>query len=361
MKIKLPLALATLGVLLGCSHYASDKRIPASAKDNGAVREYGEVLLYSKSGDYIFYKICAPDTLLGNASAGAMENCPGKTNKIPVESFKQTVRNMVSTSRLNLLKTLTPEEVKNFKKEKLSTGQIDAILAELTEINDFFASYSVKNSSLVKRSEVLKSLGSVRGFERVIKKIDAEIERTMQLMVDQTQHSVTRSKSDKKKFLYKVLEGFNQKSPCGLEGTLDERIQDCSSQINSEKEGFVLVARTTDFKEVHKEVSTGLLWSDRLPEVMNHFSAENVCQLSNPEFAGISGVNWRLPSLDEYKEADRNGIRKALPNMNYWFWTSTIRRDYAVVAELFYGVNGNSVGFYRRLRHDSVRCVASLP
>ena len=122
---------------------------------------------------------------------------------------------------------------------------------------------------------------------------------------------------------------ISDKTPCGLSGSVDERIKDCSQQ----RYGFVLVTRTKDGKEVHKEVATGLLWSDRLPSSMSHYNAEKACKATLPEVAGISGVTWRLPSKEEYEQAEKNGIRRMEPPYkNYWYWTSSRRPGYSGIA-----------------------------
>lgn len=150
----------------------------------------------------------------------------------------------------------------------------------------------------------------------------------------------------------------DQKTPCGLKGSVDERIKDCSYQSTSKKEGFILVTRSKDFYEVHKELSTGLLWSDRLNNSMDHYHAGKACKADLKEVAGIEGLAWRLPSINEYKEAEKNGIRRALPSMNYfWFWSSSVHRDSSDSAWLFNG----SVGTFSVIRYNydfSVRCVA---
>jgi hypothetical protein len=142
---------------------------------------------------------------------------------------------------------------------------------------------------------------------------------------------------------------------CGLKGSIEKRIQDCSEQ----REGFILVTRTQEGKEVHKEVSTGLLWSDRLPLRMNHYSAEKACKADLKEVGGISGVTWRLPSIEEYEEAEKNGMRNALPNMNHWFWSSSVLSYYSNYAWLFNGSSGSTdYVSYSRNNYGSVRCVA---
>ncbi len=97
MKYTIFSALLSLGVRIGCSHVQDAKRIPASVKDVGVIGPDGEVILYYKEGDYIIVKACDPNTNLGMTPAQARSNCQGKSNKVPVESFKQSIRNLVST------------------------------------------------------------------------------------------------------------------------------------------------------------------------------------------------------------------------------------------------------------------------
>lgn len=145
------------------------------------------------------------------------------------------------------------------------------------------------------------------------------------------------------------------KKVCGTKGTVEERIRHCRSTNG----GFALVSRTKEMKEVHKDLRTGLLWGDRLASTMNHYNAEKACNASLAEVAGISNsATWRLPYKEEYEEAEKNGIRKALPNMNYWFWSSTVRRNNSDFAWLFNGNNGVTDNYFRTNESVSVRCVA---
>ncbi|MGE3610356.1 MAG: DUF1566 domain-containing protein [Bacteriovoracaceae bacterium] len=361
MKYTLFSALLSVGVLIGCSHVQDTKRIPASVKDVGVIGPEGEVILYYKEGDYIIVKACDPNTILGMTPAQARANCQGKSNKVPMESFKQSLRNLVSTDLLNVLKPLTPEEVEAYSKDGPNSDQIEAMVIELEKINNFIAVYGAENANLVRKEELVKALRSQETRVSAIKKINAEVEKAVNLIADQMKLALTKFNSDKDQFLYTVLKQFspNQKIPCGLKGSVDERIKDCSYELTSEKEGFVLVTRSKDFKEVHKEVSTGLLWSDRLPSTMTQYSAEKACKADLKEVAGIAGVTWRLPSKEEYEQAEKSGIRKVLPNMNYWFWSSSVHRDYSYDAWLFSGVFGGTGGdYYRNSYIFSVRCVA---
>jgi len=358
MKFMVFAAALSVAMLVGCSHVQDSKRIPASVKDVGVIGPDGDVILFYKDGDYIIVNNCDPNTILGLTPAQARANCQGKTNKVPVESFKQAIRNLVSTDRLNVLAPLTPKEVQAYSKEGPSSDQMEAMVIELNKINAFITTYGAENANLVRKEELVKALRSYETRVSAIKKINSEVEKALNLITDQTKLTLTKFNSDKDQFLYTVLKDFNPsaKSPCGLKGSVDERIRDCSYQLTSEKEGFVLVTRTKEFKEVHKETKTGLLWGDSLPSTMTHYNAEKACNADLAEVAKISEVTWRLPSKEEYEEAEKNGIRKSLPNMNYRFWSSSLlNSNYAY----FFSGNLGYTNIYNRYYEVySVRCVA---
>ena len=148
--------------------------------------------------------------------------------------------------------------------------------------------------------------------------------------------------------------------PCGLKGTVDERIKDCSYQSNPDKKkAFTLVSRSKDFHEVYKDTATGLLWSDRLPH-MSQISAQTACNSNVKEVSGISDVTWRLASIEDFKKAEQNGIRKELPNMGYWYWSSTLNVDHPSFAEVFIGQDGSTKTYYRDNYYPFViRCVGN--
>lgn len=148
-------------------------------------------------------------------------------------------------------------------------------------------------------------------------------------------------------FCFISFSAFADKKPCGLKGTIDERIQDCSMGH------FVLVARINDLNEIYKDTKSGLIWSSQLPSTENHYNLDILC-------AGLSKINekrWRLPTIEEFKAANINGIRSALPNMNYHFWSASEYDGNSDLAWLFNGVNGNLDLDYRYNDH-SVLCVA---
>ncbi len=148
-----------------------------------------------------------------------------------------------------------------------------------------------------------------------------------------------------------------QRQSCGESGTIEERMMDCSTMSDSKKGNFVLVTKTKDSKEIYKDMKSGLIWGDRLPNKMDHFEAEKAC---NDQLAEVGGIkaSWRLPTKEEFEEAEKNGVISSLPNMkNRWFWSSSVHSNYSNDAWLFNGNNGSTVGGYRSNNY-SVRCVA---
>lgn len=358
--MKLIVITLSMAILVGCSHIQdnSSKRVPASV---GVIGPDGEVTLYYRDADYIIFQSCDPKTFNTSNPDQARKNCHGKVNKIPVESFKQTIRNYVSTDRLHILKPLTPEEIQAFDNEDIpSPEQIQAAEEELDRINSFISKYGHKNDKLIRKDELVKSLRSSKTHASAIEKINAEIEKTLNLIMDPTKLTVAKYKrfyifnADRDKFLYTILKNFDpfQKFPCGLKGSVDERIKDCSYQVTSENEGFVLVTRTKDFKEVHRETKTGLLWGDRLSLTMDYQNATKACKADLAEVARLSEFTWRLPSNMEYDEAYKNGIDNALPSMNYYIWASPSQAKYSRSACRWQ--NWHSV----HRETCSVRCVA---
>ena len=138
---------------------------------------------------------------------------------------------------------------------------------------------------------------------------------------------------------------------CGTKGTVAQRIKNCRKTNGN----YALVARTEEGHEVYKDLVSGIIWSDRLIITMNHDQAEKVCGSNLNEVAGIN-VSWRLPTKEEYEEAEKKGIRKALPNMDDWFWSSSIHKHGG--AWLFNGLYGKTDYRPRHFDNVSVRCVA---
>ncbi len=152
----------------------------------------------------------------------------------------------------------------------------------------------------------------------------------------------------------------NNNRPCGLEGTLEERLEACS-YIRRSVWGMGLVTKKADGSEIWYDRTKRLLWSDRLPEKMDYARAKVACASLSATLSDLGTINWRLPTGDEYAQYGESLIH-ILPNMMkyseaYWFWTATTKGRMVQTyngekAEVGYNIFTGSNG-------GSVRCVAT--
>lgn len=148
----------------------------------------------------------------------------------------------------------------------------------------------------------------------------------------------------------------NNHRPCGLKGTIEERIESCS-YIQRSSFGLTLVMRKSDLTEVWYDRVSKLLWSDRLPMRMDYKTAKDACPALNAEFEGVDLLNWRLPTGEDY--STNSGLIQVLPNMpGNWYWTSTTKGRFVLIytgstGELSYNPFSGSNG-------GSVRCVSKF-
>lgn len=151
----------------------------------------------------------------------------------------------------------------------------------------------------------------------------------------------------------------NNKMACGLEGSIEERIEQCS-YVDRGSQNFFLVMRTTEKTEYWYDRSTKLIWSDRLPNYHRFADAQRKCQDVERELGHIGNLEWRLPTSQEfgiYGESLLNVLPSFSSNTaTYWFWTSTPRGR---SIQTFSGEDGR-LGVYGQNSKGSVRCVSKL-
>ncbi len=151
--------------------------------------------------------------------------------------------------------------------------------------------------------------------------------------------------------------------PCGLQGTIEERIKDCAQS----KGDFALVTLTEKGLEIYKDIKTGLIWGHRILTDFNHYGSQRAC---TDEISGnkeiLDSVKWRLPTVNEFETAASHGMKTSLPHMDYFYWTSTpvksprkYRRRRAQPAQVFLWDGREEKTDIGDLKDGaSVRCVA---
>ncbi len=111
-------------------------------------------------------------------------------------------------------------------------------------------------------------------------------------------------------------------SPCGQNGTLEERIKDCSLEkvvkgLNGRLYTWRLVSRSEKAREVWQDVASRLLWGDIGKANINCLKAKIVfCESDKAIEAGANiPTKWHLPNIRIIKEAQSHGMFEALPRI----------------------------------------------
>jgi hypothetical protein len=112
-------------------------------------------------------------------------------------------------------------------------------------------------------------------------------------------------------------------------------------------------------KEVWRDESTGLLWSDNLDTVYSKPHASDVCTSSKSLSArgNLTEPTWSLPSRLQYLIAENHGVREILPNIaRRFFWTSSFETDYGYGGWVFLSSDARFY-YYPLYEAFYVRCV----
>lgn len=110
-----------------------------------------------------------------------------------------------------------------------------------------------------------------------------------------------------------------QAKPCGLAGTIEERITECATT----KGNFVLVTLTEKGSEFYKDTKSGLIWGHRIPSDFNHYGSYKACDQDVSGYEGLPSMRWRLPSIKEFEVAATHGLKTSIPGSEHTYWSST--------------------------------------
>lgn len=103
--------------------------------------------------------------------------------------------------------------------------------------------------------------------------------------------------------------------PCGLTGTLNQRLESCRSMSNGNSDNFKVVSSDGKGHDLVLDVKTNIIWSQhfkvqmlkRYTNKIDYGTVINFCQRFVP--FNMEGGKWRLPSARELKCAHRRGLR----------------------------------------------------
>ena len=186
---------------------------------------------------------------------------------------------------------------------------------------------------------------------------------------------------------------------CGVTGTftgIDARMNDCSQKNGSKAmwEGFrygasgestwVLVMRMDDGTEVWLDSRTGMVWSD-IVKKDDGTKTFNWCKASGNLESGVGSVDckaigdleslcegaslynlgtqvsWRLPTRNDFLQADLNGVRFVLKaETNSGLWTATMRAGATSFDEAWLYASKEGILSGAKLSEaHSVRCIGA--
>lgn len=95
-----------------------------------------------------------------------------------------------------------------------------------------------------------------------------------------------------------------------------------------------------------KDESSGLTWFPENPGRYNH-----------KETMDLENDKQRLPTKEEFEEAEKHGIREVLNMFNKWYWSASVHPSYSYYAYDFSGGDGDIGYDSRDDSYVSVRCV----
>lgn len=163
-----------------------------------------------------------------------------------------------------------------------------------------------------------------------------------------------------------IINNFTSNMPCGLNGSIKERIADCPQRLRQNQNGHALVTRTKGKIEIYKDLETGLLWSNPFSYDLSQREAEKICSSNLIEKeTNLKDNSWKLPSVNELDTALNSKFYQSLPFQGYSIWTSSLSKNEVEAYSL-----GGSNGLYSLIERDnktsesvymSLRCVSSRP
>jgi hypothetical protein len=162
--------------------------------------------------------------------------------------------------------------------------------------------------------------------------------------------------------------------PCGLRGTVSERIADCARTKELEGGSWALVTKTLDGKkEVWKDLTSGLTWSDLLPPTTAERARAHCAEPATLEARGnLAQLSFRQATAKELKQALQHSIHYALSALavtprttfDYWgtrhIWSSDqwVQSNGHVVSWALLGNKELEVGIISEIYEIGSICVA---
>jgi hypothetical protein len=106
---------------------------------------------------------------------------------------------------------------------------------------------------------------------------------------------------------------------CGTNGSVEERIKDCSEQFGVGKNVWTLISRNGDGKKIWLDPSSTLIWTEPNNERMEIRDADQLC--TDPKLFASNKSNldiqFRLPTCGEFAYSDGEKLFEVIPNLSH--------------------------------------------
>jgi hypothetical protein len=122
---------------------------------------------------------------------------------------------------------------------------------------------------------------------------------------------------------------------------------------------FRLVHRSPKGKEFWLDETSGLVWGDVLSERIRRRAAAGLCAKKTEENSYGATHLSRLPTLQDFADAEAHGFREVLPAMkDHFFWIDSRVPGAANIGHMFNGNLGKpEIVVYRSINFETIRCV----
>lgn len=143
-------------------------------------------------------------------------------------------------------------------------------------------------------------------------------------------------------------------------GAIDLRSAAAGTEcVTAQNARFKLLQRKNG-KEIWKDLKSGLVWGDEMTERASRKKANAECakKVEGENVAGRIHAS-RLPTLDDYAQAESHGFREVLPGMkNQVYWIDSQVPGAANVGHVFNANVGKPFLItYRAINFEKIRCV----
>lgn len=255
------------------------------------------------------------------------------------------------------------EESRKVSRRKFNEIKVERLRKYINEFQQFRGLRSNTNEMEVALRFALTDLNQGRERSRNVIKANDFLSKTIQLSLADYQVYPYAFDSTQNKFITHLIYELtpDSKPSCGLTGDIATRIKSCSKKKVVDAHEWNLVTRTDIGTEVWQDPANHYLWGSQSHKKMGHAQALEYCMSGQSAYerGNLITLQWELPSIRDYRDADIHGIGTLFPELNHlWNWTSTFKSTDKAISVRFYQKDSRPSMTYSGLTSLHVRCIS---